>query len=177
MLTRTQINQFRQDGYTVHPDFLSPGEVAELLNEIEAITHGNTLAEHDKTRMEMEPDQPPDGTRLRRVYEPCTYYPSFKAFSESDKLLDCVEQLLGANILFHYSKINMKPPKIGSVVEWHQDLAYYPLTNRDSLAALFYLDDADKQNGCLQVIPNRHNGPLFRTRARWILSGEGYRSG
>jgi hypothetical protein len=28
------------------------------------------------------------------------------------------------------------------VVEWHQDLAFYPLTNSDSLAILIYLDTA-----------------------------------
>ena len=55
----------------------------------------------------------------------------------------------------------MKPPEIGSVVEWHQDLSYYPLTNRDSLAVLFYLDDADAENGCLQMLPGRHEGDLL----------------
>jgi ectoine hydroxylase-related dioxygenase (phytanoyl-CoA dioxygenase family) len=66
--------------------------------------------------------------------------------------------------LFHYSKLNMKPPAIGSVVEWHQDLAYYPMTNPDSLAVLFYLDDSDRTNGCLQVLPGVHrNGILNHT--------------
>jgi hypothetical protein len=114
--------------------------------------------------MEMEPNQPPDGTRVRRLYEPCTHYSRFRALSESGELLDSLAQLLGENLLFHYSKLNMKPPTIGSVVEWHQDLAYYPLTNSDSLAVLFYLDDADRQNGCLQVIPRAHrNGILDHT--------------
>ena len=45
------------------------------------------------------------------------------------------------------------------MVEWHQDLAYYPLTNRDSLAILFYLDHAGTRKGCLQVIPGSHLGP------------------
>ena len=31
------------------------------------------------------------------------------------KLLDSLAQLLGENLLFHYSKINMKPPEVGSV--------------------------------------------------------------
>ena len=55
----------------------------------------------------------------------------------------------------------MKPAGIGSPVEWHQDLSYYPLTNRDSISILFYLDDASAKNGCLQVIPDRHKGPLL----------------
>jgi phytanoyl-CoA hydroxylase len=69
--------------------------------------------------------------------------------------------LIGPDLLFHYSKINMKPPAVGSVVEWHQDLAYYPLTNTDSLAVLFYLDDADRRNGCLRVLPGTTDRPLL----------------
>ena len=55
----------------------------------------------------------------------------------------------------------MKPPAIGSIVEWHQDLSYYPLTNGDSLAVLIYLDDTTIDNGCLQVIPGVHEQPLM----------------
>ena len=59
----------------------------------------------------------------------------------------------------------MKPAELGSVVEWHQDLPYYPLTNPDSLAVLIYLDDADDRNGCLKVLPGRHHDrPLDHTR-------------
>ncbi len=161
MLTEAQITEYHQNGYTVYPDFLNSDEVAELLTETEKIIHGATLVNHDKDRMEMEPDQPRDGAKVRRLYEPCSHYPLFRELSESDKLLDSVEQLLGPNLLFHYSKLNMKPPEIGSVVEWHQDLSYYPLTNRDSLAVLFYLDDADVENGCLQMQPGRHEEPLL----------------
>lgn len=161
MLSNTQITEYHQDGYTVCPNFLTLDEVAQLLAETEKIISGNTLANHDKTLMEMEPNQPADGTRVRRLYEPCTHYPPFRTLAESDKLLDVVEDLIGPNLLFHYSKLNMKPPEIGSVVEWHQDLSYYPLTNRDSLAVLFYLDDADAENGCLQMLPGRHDGDLL----------------
>jgi ectoine hydroxylase-related dioxygenase (phytanoyl-CoA dioxygenase family) len=161
VFTPEQVAQYQREGYVIHPGLLDCDEVAALLADIESISAGSTRENHDKTRMEMEPDQPPDGTRVRRIYEPCTYYPSFRALSEAAKLLDCVEQLLGPNLLFHYSKINMKPPAIGSVVEWHQDLSYYPLTNPDSVSILFYLDDADSENGCLQVIPGRHREPLM----------------
>jgi phytanoyl-CoA hydroxylase len=153
MLSSTQVNQYKDEGYCVCANFLSGGEVAGILKEIEKISEGATVAKHDPTRMEMEPRQAADGTRIRRIYEPCTYYSHFRTLSESPALLDAVEQLLGPDLQFHYSKINMKPPEMGSVVEWHQDLAYYPLTNQDSLAVLFYLDDTDETNGCLNVIP------------------------
>jgi ectoine hydroxylase-related dioxygenase (phytanoyl-CoA dioxygenase family) len=160
MLTESQVAQYRELGYCVFPDFLAP-EIEVFLTDIEEICAGATVADHDSARLEMETKQGADGRMVRRIYEPCTYYPRFRTLSESSHLLDAVEQLVGPNLTFHYSKINMKPPAIGSVVEWHQDLAYYPLTNRDSLAVLFYLDDADIRNGCLQVIPGRHLQPAM----------------
>lgn len=161
MLSKEQVQHYQERGFTVVPRFLGPEELDLFTRKIEEISAANTGASHDKTRMEMEPNQPPEGTRVRRIYEPCTYYPEFQKFSDSQKLLDCLEQLLGPNILFHYSKINMKPANVGSVVDWHQDLSYYPLTNSDSLAVLFYLDPADRTNGCLMVIPGQQNKPLL----------------
>ncbi len=161
MFTSNQVGDYQRNGFAVHENLVSHDDLCAILVDVESICAGNTLAHHDKTRLEMEPHQPPEGTRVRRLYEPCTHYPRFRGLSETGKLLDCVEQLLGPNIMLHYSKLNMKPQEIGSVVEWHQDLAYYPLTNRDSLAVLLYLDDADLGNGCLRVIPGQHEGPLM----------------
>jgi len=171
MLSIEQLDHYQEQGYTVCPGFLKPSEIASILADIESICSGATLVSHEASRMEMEPKQGPSGRLVRRIYEPCTYYPRFRALSESHELLDCVEQLLGPNLCFHYSKINMKPPGIGSVVEWHQDLAYYPLTNRDSLAVLFYLDDANPRNGCLRVIPNCHLGPPMDHTANGFFQG------
>lgn len=171
MFTTPQLEEYRREGYVLYPEFLSPTEVAALRADLETIAAGNTLASHDKTRMEMEPDQPPSGRLIRRLYEPCTHYPGFRALSDSSKLLDCVEQLLGPDLIFHYSKINMKPPHIGSVVEWHQDLSYYPLTSRDSVSILFYLDDASAENGCLQVVPRRHLGPMMDHTSNGFFRG------
>lgn len=161
MFTPAQIEEYRRDGYTVYPDFLSKDNVAGLLTEIENICEGNTFANFDAAKMEMEPDQDPDGIAVRRIYEPCTHHGAFDAMATSDRLLDCLEGLIGPDILRHYSKINMKPAELGSVVEWHQDLSYYPLTNSDSVAVLFYLDDTMIENGCLKIIPGVHEDALM----------------
>jgi phytanoyl-CoA hydroxylase len=166
------VYQFQRDGFCPAPAFLAPEEIEVLLAGIESVCAGATVAHHDAGQLEMEPDQAPEGNRVRRIYEPCTYYPEFRALSECPKLLDSVADLLGENLLFHYSKINMKPPSIGSAVEWHQDLAYYPLTNTDSLAVLLYLDDADETNGCLRVIPGVHRNEILNHSWNGLFRGQ-----
>lgn len=172
MLSEQQVRDFQQQGFTLQQSLLSASEVKTILADFEQICENATLSNHDATRLEMEPKQGPDGKLVRRVYEPCTYYPRFRALSESSQLLDCVEQLLGPNLSFHYSKLNVKPQSIGSVVEWHQDLAYYPLTNSDSLAVLLYLDDATPGNGCLQIIPRQHTRPIMNHMTGGYFQGK-----
>src|SRR5437879_4649955 len=89
-----------QNGYTLHPSLLDSRRVKNLLGEIERICGDNTLAAHDKSRLEMEPDQPPSGKLVRRIYQPCTHYEAFRELSESAELLDLVEKFIGPNILF-----------------------------------------------------------------------------
>ena len=160
-----QRNQYSRDGYAVVPDLLDTATLKMLLAEIEKICGNNTLAQHDKSRVEMEPNQESNGKLVRRIYQPCSYYEQFRRLSESSGILENVEALIGLNVIFHYSKINMKPAAIGSPVEWHQDLSYYPLTNDSSVTLLIYLDDATVQNGCLQIVPKLHkSGVLDHTR-------------
>ena len=163
MLTPQQVAQYHEEGFTVLHDFLSRAAVDAILADIDALTAEATVAHHNSTRLEMEPNQGPEGKKVRRIYEPCTYYPGFRSLSESKDLLDVIEQLLGPNLYFHLSKVNMKPAKLGSVVDWHQDLTYYPLTNPDSVTVLSYLDDADASNGCLQVIPRAQHRVMDHT--------------
>jgi len=155
MLKNHEIEQFNSQGYCVSHGLLTESEVDHILKELDAISAGATLANHDPQRLEMEPKQPPTGTKVRRIYEPGTHYKACRDFSEGPKLVKCLTQLLGPDVLYFSSKINVKPPEIGSVVEWHQDMAYGPVTNRSMLAVLVYLDDADASNGCLQVIPGK----------------------
>jgi phytanoyl-CoA hydroxylase len=156
MLTNAQVEEYRLQGFCVAHHFFTPAESTRLVDEIESICAGATLAHHDASRLEMEPNQAPDGTKVRRVYDPCTYYEIFRDLACGDKLVECMVQLLGPDVVYFSSKINVKPGEIGSVVEWHQDMAYGPLTNRSVVAVLIYLDDADLGNGCLHVVPGQH---------------------
>ena len=160
MLSSEQINQYHQDGFTVQNGMISKNIISELLDEIDRIVAGSNASNFDPAILEMEPNQDPTGKLIRRIYDPCTKYKPFINLSENNSVPDCVEQLIGPNLVFNQSKINMKMPKIGSQVEWHQDMAYGLLTNKKCLALLLYLDDSNKDNGCLQVIPKQHHSLL-----------------
>jgi len=153
-LSEVQTEAYRRDGYVVVERFFD-GAMLTLIDEAIAEITAEALAQDDYADvLELEPV---DGEPLpRRIYDPYALHPTFRALLKDDRLLDCVEQLIGPNILLQYTKLNMKPPRVGSVVEWHQDMSYYPCTNDDIVTVLVYLDDATEANGCLRVLPRHH---------------------
>ena len=170
-LADDEVRRYHAEGILTVPGFLAQEWIDAFRAESDRATSASTAANFDAARVEMEPNQEPDGNRVRRIYEPCEYYPVFRDYSESPDILDAVEQLIGANLLLHYSKLNMKPAELGSVVDWHQDVAYYPLTNHDTLAVLLYLDDANEENGCLRVLPGRHRADPMDHTAEGVFQG------
>jgi phytanoyl-CoA hydroxylase len=154
MLTEQQARFYADNGYLVVDGLFDRAEI------------GRALAAIDELLSPDNPDkpyefEPKDGETVRRIWSPTQRHGEFWSMATAPKLLDCIEALIGKNILFHYSKLNMKGPKVGSVVEWHQDFSYYPHTNADLLSALVFLDDANKANGCLRVVPGSHRGGLL----------------
>jgi ectoine hydroxylase-related dioxygenase (phytanoyl-CoA dioxygenase family) len=171
MLGENHVQDYRRQGFASVADFVSPDCIAAFRREVDRIASASTASDFNPARVEMEPNRDSSGHVIRRIYEPCEHYPLFREYAESAAILDAVQQLIGDNLLLHYSKLNMKPAEVGSVVEWHQDLSYYPLTNHDSLAVLIYLDDADEANGCLRVLPGRHRAELMDHTASGVFQG------
>jgi ectoine hydroxylase-related dioxygenase (phytanoyl-CoA dioxygenase family) len=155
-LTPEQIAHYRTEGYVVVVSVFDRADLAKIDATIDGLI-GRALEGEDMSAiLELEPE-PLDGSRVpRRIFSPYDQHPAFRELAHDARLLDRVESLIGPNFNLQHSKLNMKPAKVGSVVEWHQDLAYFPHTNDDLVTALIYLDDATEENGCLQVLPRHH---------------------
>ena len=79
--------------------------------------------------------------------------------------------LLGENVRFRNSKLNIKAAHGGSAVDWHQDWAFYPHTNPDLLAVGIMIDDIDEDNAPLMVVPQSHLGETLNHHHKGIFSG------
>ena len=86
-------------------------------------------------------------------------------------LLNVLQILIGNNVRFRNSKLNIKAAKGGSEVDWHQDWAFYPHTNSDLLAVGIMLDDIDEDNAPLMVVPQSHLGKTLNHQYRGVFSG------
>jgi ectoine hydroxylase-related dioxygenase (phytanoyl-CoA dioxygenase family) len=97
---------------------------------------------------------------VRRIKNPADRHPLYRWVALESPIPDLVAELLGPDVRFHHSKLNLKGSRIGAPVEWHQDAAFYPHSHDDVLAVGLLLDDATPENGCLAVLPGSHHGPV-----------------
>ncbi len=156
-LTEGQIERYRTESHVVIPSVFDKRELAQVDQTIRELTEQAIEAGEADKLMELEPE-PVDGVRVpRRIFNPFEQHECFRNLATDDRILGRIESLIGPNIALQHSKLNMKLAKVGSVVEWHQDLAYFPHTNSDLVTTLIYLDDATEENGCLQVLPGHHD--------------------
>ncbi len=71
-------------------------------------------------------------------------------------LLDVVERIIGPDIVMWASALFCKPASTGLEVPWHQDGQYWPIRPRATVTMWIALDDVDRGNGCMRVIPGSH---------------------
>ncbi|MCY4241969.1 MAG: phytanoyl-CoA dioxygenase family protein [Rhodobacter sp.] len=67
----------------------------------------------------------------RRIKLPHTQSEIVRDLMYSDHVLAPMRDLIGPNVRLHTTKLNMKKAGYGTAVEWHQDYAFYPHTNRN----------------------------------------------
>jgi Phytanoyl-CoA dioxygenase (PhyH) len=71
-------------------------------------------------------------------------------------------QLLDGAVRFWHDQLFSKPAHHGGIVAWHQDYSYWTRTvPMAHLSCWIGLDDATRENGCVQYIPGSHKWSLL----------------
>ncbi len=97
--------------------------------------------------------------------------PGFHDILWNPAFVMAAHQLLGEKgVRFWHDQLFCKPAQHGGVVAWHQDYSYWTRSvPMQHLTTWVGLDDASKENGCLQYIPGSHKWGLLD---RPSLTGE-----
>jgi ectoine hydroxylase-related dioxygenase (phytanoyl-CoA dioxygenase family) len=171
MLSASDVTFYREQGYLVVPDVLDAATLETVSREMARILEGARAVTRHTEMYDLEPGHRANDPRVRRVKTPHRFFPVFQQLMRHPRLVAILQDLLGAAIRLHSSKINLKSPRYGSPVEWHQDWAFYPHTNDDLLAVGVMLDDCTSDNGPLLVVPGSHRGPVFDHHAGGYFCG------
>ncbi|WP_104402311.1 phytanoyl-CoA dioxygenase family protein [Vibrio penaeicida] len=95
--------------------------------------------------------------------------PVFREFSHLPVLGDIANDIGVDEPEIRQSMYIFKQPKIGGVVNWHQDATFFFTTPQSVVTYWFAIEDATLENGCLWVEPKGHTGPL---RERFNRDGD-----
>ena len=171
-LTDEQLTHYREEGFVVVPELFDRNDLRAAEDAIDDLTEQVSKDSANFAEvLELEPE-PVGGKRIpRRIYNPFLAHEGFRSIATHEKLLGRIEDLVGSNIDIQHSKLNMKPAHVGSVVQWHQDLPFFPHTNDDLVTTLVYLDEATMHNGCLQVMPRMHGRYLEHVDEEGYFTG------
>lgn len=162
IFTDEQIAQFRTRGFLAIPDFWNEEEVAAMQAELERLkTEGklhNVATEGDGRTH----------SNAKANLQLCPLYPHsdfFRAMPFAPKVAQAVSQLIGDPILLHLDQVFLKPARHGAGTNWHQDNAYFKISDPLKGTALWTaVHDATVANGTMRVIPNAFNQTLEHSR-------------
>jgi non-haem Fe2+, alpha-ketoglutarate-dependent halogenase len=139
VITEHQLGAYQQQGFLFPLDVLSPSETAALRSKLE------DLEKRQGGRLE---------ARINR--KPHLLLTWLNALIRHPRILDPVQDILGANILCWGSGFFIKNAHDGAQVTWHQDATYWGLSKPDVVTAWVAFSTSTPENGCMRVIPGTH---------------------
>ena len=183
LLTPKQCEQFHRDGFLMVKNILPQADIQPLIDELSQWVEDGTQAAISAGLLEIGQrfQDAPFATRLSQVSTACSepdwiwqnFFRNQKPrtagmfiLRTSPPLLDVVESLIGSEIFAH-PQFNFRaklPEHQLTVIPWHQDLAY--LISEEAgetlvVNAWIPLVQANKENGCMQIIRGSHKFGLL----------------
>jgi len=162
VLESATLDRYETDGFLLLPSHIDAEWLGRLRQATYRLVDESRTAEPGDQRFDTEPGHCADRPRLRRINAPVDLDPTFATFALDGPATDLAEALLGPNVRFHHSKLNIKWSDGGEEVKWHQDIQFWPHTDFSPLTIGVYLDDVlDDDIGPMGVVPGSHTGELF----------------
>lgn len=159
-MTSEAVEFYRDQGFLVVEDALTPDEVEALRKEATAICAGKRGMVHGLPTVDTD-----DETELLRrvlcVHFPHQISPLIMDALAHPSMVEVLTNIIGPNVKCMQSMLFIKSAgKPGQA--WHQDEVYIPTRDRSLTGGWIALDDATVENGCLWVLPGSHrNGVMY----------------
>jgi len=153
LLTDQEVRTFHKDGYVIVPGFFNKAEIDKLYG----IAIGDNVIHQHAVDLN---DQAGKKTKLTLWFKPGDDV--YSLLLRSNRMVNSVAKLLDSDspVCHFHTKLMQKEPKVGGAWEWHQDYGYWYknqfLFPDQLVSVMIALTEANKANGCLQVIKGSH---------------------
>ncbi len=165
MLTEAKKQEFRDRGYLVLEGLLKGARLAHYQSVLdELVERGRALSEPEgHFSLELDGDGRPRPGLLHKVQGVCVVeLQESSTWRVSPPSSTGPPTLLGSGDVDVFgTKFFPKLPGGGTSTHWHQDNYYFGTSSRRILSCGIYLQDADRRNGCLRVVPGSHHDAVI----------------
>jgi hypothetical protein len=187
--------QFERLGYLVREGVFDAGELERLRSGCERValrvgrlpspkvpvgSYLFQLGAEDCVMVKWEPDRP----EVVQGIEPCAHLDEgLERLGGDARLVDPMRDAIGApEVALFTEKLNLKRARVGGRYVLHQDYPYWVDSSEgpgEIATALICLDEASRENGCLEVAPGSHLGGVrpgrkIRGFGRFEMDPEGF---
>ena len=159
ILNQTQRENYFNFGYVSVEGLISKEWIKAIQSASKERIEASRIEINSGDEFDLGPEHSADKPHVRRIKRPVDHHPVFKKFAVDSGLPDIAADLVGPNVKFHSCKINYKHPGNGEIVDWHQDICFWPHTNYSPVTLGFYLEGCNEAQGPLSVVSGSHKRP------------------
>lgn len=161
ILVQSEREHYFEQGYLLCKDALEDTWLERMRDAYDrAIERSRALTRSDRW-FSLAPEHSAETPWVYRIERLPDQDPEFWAVAADTRLADLASDVLGPDVVYRDSMINVKPPGTRGAVTWHQDFPFYPHTNVGTIQILAALYDVSDDQGPLTVIPGSHRGSIF----------------
>ncbi len=161
LLTDAQRRHYFDTGAIGIQSLVGPDWLARCRAAIDRLVEASRQETASGDIFDLEADHSASNPRLRRINSPCDHDPVFWELLTEGPVGDLAADLLGPQVKFFQSKLNLKAAAGGTEVRWHQDAPFFPHTNAAVLTIGVYLEDCAPEQGPLETLNGSHKGPIY----------------
>ncbi len=161
ILTQDQRNQYFEQGFVLCKGLLDDTWLKTTRDAYTAAIDRSRPLTKSNQWFSVHKDHTAAHPRVLRVERLPDQDPTFWSVARESSIADLASDILGPDVKYRDSMINVKPPGSAGKVAWHQDLAFYPHTNVGTIQLLASLYEVTEALGPLKVVPGSHRREIF----------------
>src|SRR5262249_34202824 len=157
-LSDQQVRQYREEGYLIFPAILSPDRIAHYRAIFDELVERSRALAKSEGGFNLAPDEEGRAIagRLHKIQGVGLADERVLELAREPEILDRVESLIGPNIDVFGTKFYPMLVRGATSTGWHQDNHYFGTNSDRVVSCAIYLEETDRENGCLQVVPGSH---------------------
>jgi len=161
ILSQSLREDYFAQGYVVARGFLQGDWLERMRDAYLAAVERSREVGASNEWFSLQVDHRAEQPRIQRIEKLPDQDPSFWEFVTDGDIANLAADIVGPDVVYRDSMINVKAPGSGGAVAWHQDLPFYPHTNTSTIQILIALYDVPDEQGPLTVIRGSHRGRIY----------------